>query len=60
MSFKICFQYFATVALPGGFLHFHQNDLPCQVYDLGASNSDFVTSNTLKINNYLDLSPHQI
>ena len=49
MSFKICFEYFATVAPPGGFFHFHQNDLPCQLYDLGPSNSDFVTINTIKI-----------
>ena len=42
------------------FFHFHQNDLPCQLYDLGPSNSDFVTINALKINNYLDSSPHQV
>ena len=52
MSFKICFEYFSTVAPPGGFFSFYLNDLPCQLYDLGTSTSDFVTINTLKINNY--------
>ena len=34
------------------FFYFHQNDLPCQLYDLGPSNSDFFIINNLKINNY--------
>ena len=53
MSFKICLEYFATVAPPGGFFHFLQNDLPCQLYDLGPLNSDFVTIYTQKSNNYI-------
>ena len=48
MSFKICFEYFATVEPPGGFFHFHQNALLYQLYDLGPSNSDFVTIKTQK------------
>ena len=28
------FEYFTTVALPGGNFEFHQNDLPCQLYNL--------------------------
>ena len=52
MSFKYCFEYFATVAPPGGDFYFHQNDLPCQLYNFGPSDSDFVTINIHKINNY--------
>jgi hypothetical protein len=40
------------VAPPGGDFHFYQNDLPCQLYTFGSSNSDFVTINTHKTNNY--------
>ena len=29
------FEYFTTVALPGGNFEFHQNDLPCQLYNFG-------------------------
>ena len=52
MSFKICFEDFATVAPPGGHFHFHQNDLLCQLYNFGPYNSDFVTIYTQKTNNY--------
>ena len=52
MSFKICFEYLATVAPPGGDFQFHQNDLPCQLYDFGPSNSDFVSITTHKTNKY--------
>ena len=57
MSFKICFEYFARVATPGGFFSFQQIDLPCQLYDSDPSNSDCVTIDTLKMNK--DSSPHQ-
>ena len=52
MSFKIGFEYFTTLAPPGGDFHIHQNDLPYQVYNFGQSISVFITVNTHKINNY--------
>ena len=35
MSFKICFEYFATAAPPGGIFQFHKNDLLCHLYNFG-------------------------
>ena len=54
------FEYFTTVAQPGGNFQFHQNDLPCQLYNFGPENSDFVSSNSHKTNNFKDLPPYQV
>ena len=52
MSFKICFEYFDTVAPPGGIFQFHKNDLP--------QNSDFVSIDSHKTNSFKDSPPYQV
>ena len=60
MSFKICSEFFATLVPPGGDFHFFQNDLPCQLYNFGPSDSDFsllisIKSTIAKIHHLISL-----